>query len=234
MARREEKPEPVHASGAPEWMVTFSDCMTLLLTFFVLLLSFSSFDEKVFWSLKIMYSEGLSTINPIQRSNRDAFTREAEPITSSKELEKGSEKPTIEDDTKDNLIKEKPLVDLDRGRVILIPSTNIFWGKGEIISPSGRESLSVLASFLAKVPNRVVISEHGSEYGQGMGDDGLARAWAVSEHLIDFHGLAKEQFSISAAGTLPPSGLDSSEPDSLNTQTGRTVEIVLLDRSIHD
>lgn len=234
MARRKRKPEPVHAPGAPEWMVTFSDCMTLLLTFFVLLLSFSSFDEKVFYSLKVIYSEGLTTINPITRSNRDAFKREIEPISTLQELDKGSEKPTPEDDNKDALIKEKPLVDLDRGKVILIPSKNIFWGKGEIISPSGRKSLSVLASFLAKVPNRVVISEHGPADGQRNADYSLPRAWAVSEHLVEVHGLAQKQFSLSAASTLPPTGLDSSEPDSLRTQSGRTVEIVLLDRSIHD
>ena len=29
-----------------EWMVTFSDCMTLLLTFFVLLTSFATFDNR--------------------------------------------------------------------------------------------------------------------------------------------------------------------------------------------
>lgn len=34
--------------GAPKWMVTFGDMMTLLLTFFVLLLSFSVMDQKRF------------------------------------------------------------------------------------------------------------------------------------------------------------------------------------------
>ncbi|WP_227767231.1 flagellar motor protein MotB [Zhaonella formicivorans] len=34
--------------GAPEWMTTFSDLMTLLLTFFVLLYSFSSIDANKF------------------------------------------------------------------------------------------------------------------------------------------------------------------------------------------
>lgn len=36
-----EEPEP----GAPLWMATFSDMVTLLLTFFVLLLSMASFEE---------------------------------------------------------------------------------------------------------------------------------------------------------------------------------------------
>ncbi len=40
MAKREEKAE----EGAPAWIITFADLATLLLTFFVLLLSFSSQD----------------------------------------------------------------------------------------------------------------------------------------------------------------------------------------------
>ena len=34
--------------GAPEWMVTFADMMSLLLTFFILLLSFATMDVKKF------------------------------------------------------------------------------------------------------------------------------------------------------------------------------------------
>ncbi len=48
MRHHNRQPELQKEQGAPEWMVTFSDCMTLLLTFFVLMLSFSSFDEKTF------------------------------------------------------------------------------------------------------------------------------------------------------------------------------------------
>ena len=48
MAQNIKRVEPEEPAGAPEWMVTFSDCMTLLLTFFVLLLSFSSFDDSAF------------------------------------------------------------------------------------------------------------------------------------------------------------------------------------------
>jgi len=178
MARREEKPEPQHASGAPEWMVTFSDCMTLLLTFFVLLLSFSSFDDRVFWNLKVIYSTGLATIIPVKRSNRDAFLADKGLIKAVQEMSKGSEKPTPEKGNQDALMKEKGSVDLGSGKVILIPSRKLFWAKGEVVSPGGREILALLASFLANVPNRVVISEHGPCDEQDSEHYGLPRAWS--------------------------------------------------------
>nr|BCX00119.1 MAG: membrane protein [Bacteroidota bacterium] len=46
-ARRAQSEEE-SAGGAPEWMVTFSDMTTLLLTFFVLLLSMSEIEVKKF------------------------------------------------------------------------------------------------------------------------------------------------------------------------------------------
>lgn len=47
MANRKRKEEE-KSEGAPAWMVTYGDMMTLLLTFFVLLLSFSSLQEIKF------------------------------------------------------------------------------------------------------------------------------------------------------------------------------------------
>jgi flagellar motor protein MotB len=50
MAR--EKCPPCPPKGAPDWMVTYGDLMTLLLCFFVLLFSFSELDKVEFRSLK--------------------------------------------------------------------------------------------------------------------------------------------------------------------------------------
>lgn len=234
MARRQEKPEPIHADGAPEWMITFSDCMTLLLTFFVLLLSFSSYDEKVFWKLRVIYSKDMTTISPNKRSNRDSLVTEKNRIQAVLDLDKGSEEPTPETAQHDALLREDLTVDIDRGKVILIPSNMIFWGKGEFISPGGRDALSLLASFLAKVPNRVVISEHGQADEPESEYYGLPRAWAISQHFVKVNHLDKDKFSLSAASTLLPNTFEASEGNSLSTPYARTVEIVLLDRSIHD
>jgi chemotaxis protein MotB len=46
--RKKKKVEENQEPSSPAWMTTFSDMMTLLLTFFVLLLSFSNMDEVKF------------------------------------------------------------------------------------------------------------------------------------------------------------------------------------------
>ena len=46
MAKKQKQEEP--RLGAPLWMATFSDMVTLLLAFFVMLLSFSTIQESKF------------------------------------------------------------------------------------------------------------------------------------------------------------------------------------------
>ena len=45
MAKKKSKPEDPGPAGAPEWVVTFTDMISLLVTFFVLLMTFSSIEE---------------------------------------------------------------------------------------------------------------------------------------------------------------------------------------------
>ena len=74
MARKRGSTEGSQSRGAPEWVVTFSDMMSLLLTFFILLLSFSTLDNRrvreVLGSLKgalgvLNQAEGRRDLNPI-------------------------------------------------------------------------------------------------------------------------------------------------------------------------
>ena len=43
---KKKKQEEDEAGGAPEWIVTFSDMISLLVTFFVMLMSFSTMEER--------------------------------------------------------------------------------------------------------------------------------------------------------------------------------------------
>jgi len=220
----EEQPE-----GAPEWMVTFSDCMTLLLTFFVLLLSFSSFDDKVFWRLKVIYCQALTNISPDPHSDRDSFEH-LRPIKYLEQLDRGSEKPTLKRVDQDGLLEETESEGFQKRKVFIVSSEKIFWGKSAAISPEGRDIMSTMASFLKQMPNRVVISENGpgDEYGSQFG---LERAWAVLDYLTGIKGIEKKRFSISAATTIPKERLNNGQ---IVARLERTVEIVLLERSIYN
>jgi len=228
-----KQPESDEPSGAPEWMVTFSDCMTLLLTFFVLLLSFSTFDELVFRKLKVIFAGAFPAVSQQGEMNNDAFLA-MEQIVATGELEEGSEKPTLASGWEDNLEEETGPEDFHSRKVFLISSKKVFWGKGTTISSEGRDIMATMALFLREVCSRVVISENGPGDDESGEHFGLPRAWAVVENLTTKQGLDKKWFSISAASTLPQEGFESDEPDHPSPEAERMLEIVLLERSIYN
>lgn len=229
--KREEGLED--APGAPEWMVTFSDCMTLLLTFFVLLLSFSSFDNKTFWQLKVIFAKSLPSIKQADAKNRAALLL-AEQIEPTVDLDRGSEKRTLLKGRKDNLKEETEPVDFQSRKVFLIPSKKVFWGKGEVISSGGRSIMANLASFLREVPARIVISENGWGEGDTSKHFGLPRAWVVAQYLTITEGLDKERFSISALSAVVQQNTEDGKRNGPGAAGERMLEIVLLERSIYN
>jgi len=232
MGRGSKQAESDEAQGAPEWMVTFSDCMTLLLTFFVLLLSFSSFDDKVFRKLKASFLKALPGASQPEEKNRDAVLP-TEQIEMTPELIEGSEKATLLKGLEDNLKEDTP-TDFRRWKVFSISSERIFWGKGTLISAEGRRIMTTMASFLEEVPSRIVVSENRPESEEDAEQLGLPRSWAVIEYLTTEHNLDKKRFSISAASTLAPHQLSLGSRLIGAGKPERTVEIVLLERSIYD
>jgi len=233
MGRVGKRREPDEDGGAPEWMVTFSDCMTLLLTFFVLLLSFSSFDDKVFRRLKVIYCAALPRISLITRSERDALLPPTDQIDP-EEFDRGSEKPTLERGLEDGLKKETKSEDSQSRRVLLIPSQRIFWGNGTAISSEGYKVLKVLAFFLKKTQEQVVVSENGPLVDTDSEHFGLPRAWAVMEYLTTKENLDKKRFNISQASTLSQDESLSEGSSFSRPKANRMLEIVLLERSIYN
>jgi hypothetical protein len=125
-------------------------------------------------------------------------------------------------------------MDLTTGITFLIPSKKVFWAKGTALSPEGRRIMDIMTPFLKESPNRIVISENGMVNDQADESFGLSRAWTVLEYLINKQNLDSDRFSISAESTVVKQNLNNGRLGSELTEAERTVEIVLLQRSIYN
>jgi len=221
MAHKKPKPpqEEESGEGAPLWIISFADMMSLLMAFFVMLSTFSGFGpaeaEKLQRTVKAVlapnYYGGWYTPYP-----RTAMGAQA---MAAGQLQKGSEKPTLEETQGKSLLKETPAGDFRSRKIFLIESRAVFWGAGTTLSPGGRDFLDTLASFVSKIPDRIVICEDGP--GQ---DDpqGLVRAAGVLNYLTG-QGISKDRCSLAARGMSPDRSF----------QTQRMLEIALLSASVY-
>lgn len=225
------KTQQVDDSGPPligAWIVTFSDCMTLLLCFFVLLLTFSSFDEESLkrFSGSFAFDSGSSAI-PEVRTSSDSMIKPVVQLDD--KAREGAELPQPEPA---KYIDRRPqsdlIVDSDAQRdrmVIRLPSKWLF-KRGWTLTDRGKSYLDMVENFVRRLDCRIVISETtpgysvaGKRFGSGLA---LARAWSVLSYLADDKGLPMRRLNVSA---LPQRG---------SQERVRSVEIVLLaSRKIH-
>jgi chemotaxis protein MotB len=185
-------------------MVTFSDCMTLLLTFFVMLLSFSSFDPKDLTDVLEGFEQATQA-SPFanKRPPREAYLPDNESLID--RTEHGSETPTFERlaPTTSPPAPQDPLSsDAYRDRRVLhIPSDLVFWGRGTALKPEAAEVLGQVARFLRLVPCRVAVREIPGP--RLTPEASLRRAVTVMRHFTETEGLPAERFVVSAAGPAP-------------------------------
>jgi hypothetical protein len=235
MASTKKQPTPEEEPGAPEWMLTFSDCMTLLLTFFVLLITFSSPGNSEIKGLSNVITRLMPGFDWATEIYQDSLVEYLE-IQAAAGTETGSEKPTLENGTKGSLKTTTAPPDFDRAKMFSIPSERVFFGRGSVISAEGRVVLATIASLLRKTTNRMVICEYGLKEDKGSQEFGLNRTWVVLEYLTAKHGLDRNRFNISslAASIVTDRNSDSDGPDQLETVDKRTLEITVLDRSSYN
>lgn len=219
MAQRpRKKPDDEGGGGAPDWMVTFCDCMTLLLTFFVLLLSFATFHKETMPKLGLSFAQALPAIGLSQSDQKDSMWEKMSSDETVRQTE-GSETRTPDSQQSSNFMREKRALDFRNLKVFSVSSETFFWGRGAAISNRGTEVLDALAVFLRHQPARVVISENGPD---GNVELGLRRAAAVMDYLVEQQGLDQRCFSLTASSTMR------------EKSPHRRLEITLLDRSIYE
>jgi chemotaxis protein MotB len=236
MARR-QKQAP---AGAPEWMVTYGDMMTLLLCFFVMLAALANFDDdkKMFMAAlesirRAFGSAGQQGWMPDNTVDFKSFILKFETLTiPDKKLNLGhSDEPGI--DGKYYRVKKV------RDGVELVVGGPIAFGRFSAeIEPTADALLQKLAVELRGKQNKIEIRGHTtkeplpieSEYDDPV-DLAYARARTVRDRLVEL-GIVPEAIRVSSAGPYEPL-LRQSYSDKRRA-ANRRVEIVLTQALISD
>jgi chemotaxis protein MotB len=214
MAKRREEDAP---PGAPEWMLTFSDCMTLLLTFFVLLTSFASFDDQTIPELSSAFSRAIPGVGLMGKSIEKTMIEKEINLANTLQ-DKGSETRTLAKERNNNFLREKKPLDFRNLKVFVIDSEKVFWGQGLALTQQGQEAMKMLEKFFSNTPGRIVISENGPDSNTSLG---LERAMAIADYF--------------AAGNIDKKRLNvSASPTTKEPSTVRQLEITLLERSSYE
>mgnify|MGYP006292990009 CR=1 FL=1 len=223
MAKEDGPPIEEEDAGAPEWMVTFSDCMTLLLTFFVLLLSFSNFEEIRSSDLKNKIGFGMPSISTDQGGDKSAVSA-SETIVPVEYVEEGSKTPTLDDKSAGNMSPKRRLADFRQQKVFMVDSEKVFIGVTSVFRPDGRdEILTKLSNVLKVMPSRVVVSEFDPHKESTPDSKSISRAWAVMEYFVE-NQIDADRISISGTTMLNRNSKVSK----------RQLVITLLEKKIYD
>jgi len=184
-------PQEEQAPGAPEWMVTFSDIVTLLVTFFVLMLTFSSMEEEVFGMFAdSIVGRGLEGVILSSASDDEALL-DRERLVSANASDSGSDMPSVFDDpkmeSKSEIVTNPRALRVFRvgqARVVSVPSRLVFLGHTTSLSPAGKKLLAMIAEFSRGAAQDMFVCE-GPVGAQGAASEAvqLARARNAIEHL---------------------------------------------------
>lgn len=227
--KRKVKSQPV---GAPLWIVTFSDLMTLLLTFFVLLLSFSAVKMDSFRAAMGSLKEALGVFQGSQSvlyAPADVTSNiptKAEILKSTAEIRAFLRERNLENKVEMELTGEGIRFKLNSS--LLFSS-----GKGEL-NNDVKELMRNIGYLTNRFATRVIVEGHTDDLpltgGIFKSNWGLSAARAVSvvNFLSNLPNAKKDIFQVSAYSEFKPRVPNDSQ---LNRALNRRVEIMI---KLHD
>jgi len=238
------------SEGAPAWVVTFGDLMSLLLCFFVLLLSFSEMDKAIYkqvaGSLKQAFGvqRKVKTMDPakgIKMISKD-FDQELIATQRREEFVKTQEKKTIGEELKKavgTLSQDmKNLIQVEVGdkeiTVRLMGETTFDSGKADI-KQQMKPLLRKIGSVLKKTKGDITVTGHTDNvplrsswiYKSNL-ELSIARASSVAEFLLHKENIKPSRIAAMGYGEYRPQESNSTTE---GKRKNRRVEIILKPRS---
>lgn len=226
------------AAGAPAWMVTYSDLVTLLLTFFVLLLSMANMDPVRFteassslkdafgmharpahveFAIPILPSPPITKFTPVQQA---MTTKVYERVKSQLDLMKMS--------------NEVDVVKKDSDTIILRVNDSVLFRKGQAkVSPKSYPMLRNIADIIRPLPMKLRIEGHTDDImisQNPIGNWDLSVARSVSVMRFFKQGDLLKLDRMAAAGYGPDRPIVPNRDDVTRAQNRRVDFVLRLDK----
>jgi chemotaxis protein MotB len=173
---RKQVQDVEEADGAPEWMTTYSDLVTLLLTFFILLFSMASLDKNRFQRIatalnvafgaasgeKLFHNNSKNPLTLINEHNSRHNFKTARNVTiqaSQKQLTDflSAVKQAIHAEQLDAFIK---IIEDNNTIILRVNSVILFDSGSAAIKPEGVNTLKKLGPFLKSLDREIFVQGH--------------------------------------------------------------------------
>ncbi len=233
---RKKKPPP---AGAPDWMVTYGDMMTLLLCFFVILVSMSEMKQdqrfqEVMDSIRAAFGyAGTIGVVPITSTSKNSLVEQLNRVVLPDHIlrEGDSDEEGIEG-------RVYRVTDVREGILLEIGGRVSFDRFEAVIKPRGEALIAGIAGKIVGHNTVVKVRGHATlerlpedlPYADAM-DLSIARAKAVAATLRR-HGVRAERIRIVGAGNTEPLVAQAYTPERL--AQNRRAEIIVTEAVVED
>ncbi len=224
--------------GAPEWVVSYGDMMSLLLCFFILLFAFSSVDALKFQAVLLSLKGSFGVMEGGMTTNQGDLTGGADVMPSDSglmELEPAPETVTAAEVesalAEAGLTGTVQLVEEQRGMVIRFVDSTLFESGKAGLTPKAMDILDKTAGIITGMDNLVRIEGHtdnrpiNTAQFPSNWELSTARATTVIRHFVEVHRIAPERLAAAGYGEYYPIAPNDT---AANRALNRRIDIVIL------
>ncbi len=235
MAKKDRNIEYIVLPDKDGWMTTFSDMVTLLITFFVLLISMSSMDAKALKEMFGFFNEVMGPLEYAEIQEIQGLPTLFETVPPKVFIDSLSLNRNIL-----NSLEKKGIASLqgrgkdilevresNRGLAVLINGDILFTKGSEEISDDAAVILSSVAQVLKETDSTISIEGHTDNQGdtKELYRLSLRRSVNILNYFVYISGLSPTRFGVAGYGPTRPIAANATEQ---GRSKNRRVEIVLL------
>ncbi len=224
------------------WLITYSDLITLLLIFFVVMYSLSSINARKFKALAVSLAHAMGGGRSVLTDTGPSLAPGVSPPGLEQEEQMAKEmaenagleeiKQELERFIAENGLTGRVSVSLEeRGVVLSFQEVALFPLGSAELTPEARETVRKLGPILNKVPNYLRVEGHtddlpiNTERFPSNWELSVARATSVVQEMTGRLGIAPHRLSATGYGEYRPRAPNDSVE---NRQKNRRVDIVIL------